>query len=114
MMPETGDIALFLLHTYLKGDVSPSERELSPEPVWLSGRGGDRCRRFGGRTYCAARRVGRGVFSRVHLRSNACVSSQPWEPQCFCSNFPHEAVCADPWGQALLVSTDAGVLLVDG
>ncbi|ELK07210.1 GTPase-activating Rap/Ran-GAP domain-like protein 3 [Pteropus alecto] len=38
---------------------------------------------------------------------------QPWEPQCFCSNFPHEAVCADPWGQALLVSTDAGVLLVD-
>uniref|UniRef100_A0A8C0KTJ8 GTPase-activating Rap/Ran-GAP domain-like protein 3 n=1 Tax=Canis lupus dingo TaxID=286419 RepID=A0A8C0KTJ8_CANLU len=37
----------------------------------------------------------------------------PWEPQCFCSNFPHEAVCADPWGQALLVSTDAGVLLVD-
>lgn len=40
MMPETGDIALFLLHTYLKGDVSPSERELSPEPVWLSGRGG--------------------------------------------------------------------------
>ncbi|MBZ3889526.1 GTPase-activating Rap/Ran-GAP domain-like protein 3 [Sciurus carolinensis] len=39
---------------------------------------------------------------------------QPWEPQCFCSNFPHEAVCADPWGQALLVSTDAGVLLVDG
>ncbi|EDL93195.1 rCG45706 [Rattus norvegicus] len=39
--------------------------------------------------------------------------SQPWEPQCFCCNFPHEAVCADPWGQALLVSTDAGVLLVD-
>jgi len=38
---------------------------------------------------------------------------QPWEPQCFCSDFPHEAVCADPWGQALLVSTDAGVLLVD-
>uniref|UniRef100_A0A667HYU9 GTPase-activating Rap/Ran-GAP domain-like protein 3 n=1 Tax=Lynx canadensis TaxID=61383 RepID=A0A667HYU9_LYNCA len=38
---------------------------------------------------------------------------KPWEPQCFCSNFPHEAVCADPWGQALLVSTDAGVLLVD-
>uniref|UniRef100_A0A673UL85 GTPase-activating Rap/Ran-GAP domain-like protein 3 n=1 Tax=Suricata suricatta TaxID=37032 RepID=A0A673UL85_SURSU len=40
-------------------------------------------------------------------------ASGPWEPQCFCSNFPHEAVCADPWGQALLVSTEAGVLLVD-
>lgn len=58
--------------------------------------------------------VGHGAFFLVHSLSNACVTSQPWEPQCFCSNFPHEAVCAEPWGQALLVSTDAGVLLVDG
>ncbi|XP_042130771.1 GTPase-activating Rap/Ran-GAP domain-like protein 3 isoform X3 [Peromyscus maniculatus bairdii] len=48
------------------------------------------------------------------LAASGMCKKEPWEPQCFCSNFPHEAVCADPWGQALLVSTDAGVLLVDG
>ncbi|KAJ7415600.1 GTPase-activating Rap/Ran-GAP domain-like protein 3 isoform X4 [Willisornis vidua] len=39
---------------------------------------------------------------------------QPWESQSFCSNFPHEVVCADSWGQSLLVSTDVGILLIDG
>ncbi|XP_075842025.1 GTPase-activating Rap/Ran-GAP domain-like protein 3 isoform X2 [Microtus pennsylvanicus] len=47
------------------------------------------------------------------LATSGMCKKEPWEPQCFCSNFPHEAVCAEPWGQALLVSTDAGVLLVD-
>ncbi|XP_041530639.1 GTPase-activating Rap/Ran-GAP domain-like protein 3 isoform X3 [Microtus oregoni] len=47
------------------------------------------------------------------LAASGMYKKEPWEPQCFCSNFPHEAVCAEPWGQALLVSTDAGVLLVD-
>nr|XP_038962122.1 GTPase-activating Rap/Ran-GAP domain-like protein 3 isoform X7 [Rattus norvegicus] len=47
------------------------------------------------------------------LAASGICKKEPWEPQCFCCNFPHEAVCADPWGQALLVSTDAGVLLVD-
>ncbi|XP_049630087.1 GTPase-activating Rap/Ran-GAP domain-like protein 3 isoform X1 [Suncus etruscus] len=47
------------------------------------------------------------------LAASGICKREPWEPQCFCSNFPHEAVCADPWGSALLVSTDAGVLLVD-
>nr|BAE89029.1 unnamed protein product [Macaca fascicularis] len=47
------------------------------------------------------------------LAASGICKKEPWGPQCFCSNFPHEAVCADPWGQALLVSTDAGVLLVD-
>ncbi|KAG8512798.1 LOW QUALITY PROTEIN: GTPase-activating Rap/Ran-GAP domain-like protein 3, partial [Galemys pyrenaicus] len=47
------------------------------------------------------------------LAASGICKKEPWEPQCFCSSFPHEAVCADPWGQALLVSTDAGVLLVD-
>ncbi|XP_050011190.1 GTPase-activating Rap/Ran-GAP domain-like protein 3 isoform X6 [Alexandromys fortis] len=47
------------------------------------------------------------------LAASGMCKKEPWEPQCFCSNFPHEAVCAEPWGQALLVSTDAGVLLVD-
>ncbi|XP_037014132.2 GTPase-activating Rap/Ran-GAP domain-like protein 3 isoform X1 [Artibeus jamaicensis] len=47
------------------------------------------------------------------LVASGICKKEPWEPQCFYSHFPHEAVCADPWGQALLVSTDAGVLLVD-
>uniref|UniRef100_A0A8B9WH17 GTPase-activating Rap/Ran-GAP domain-like protein 3 n=1 Tax=Bos mutus grunniens TaxID=30521 RepID=A0A8B9WH17_BOSMU len=53
----------------------------------------------------------RGDAPSSLVASGIC-KKEPWEPQCFCSNF-HEAVCADPWGQALLVSTDAGVLLVD-
>ncbi|XP_030874388.1 GTPase-activating Rap/Ran-GAP domain-like protein 3 isoform X1 [Leptonychotes weddellii] len=55
----------------------------------------------------------RGDAPSSLVASGIC-KKEPWEPQCFCSDFPHEAVCADPWGQALLVSTDAGVLLVDG
>uniref|UniRef100_A0A8C3XL34 GTPase activating Rap/RanGAP domain like 3 n=1 Tax=Chelydra serpentina TaxID=8475 RepID=A0A8C3XL34_CHESE len=50
------------------------------------------------------------------LTSSATTSlykKEPWESQCFCSNFPHEVVCADSWGQSLLVSTDVGVLLID-
>ncbi|XP_006918039.1 GTPase-activating Rap/Ran-GAP domain-like protein 3 isoform X1 [Pteropus alecto] len=66
-------------------------------------------------------RIGQALKLKSIVRGDAPSSSvasgiykkEPWEPQCFCSNFPHEAVCADPWGQALLVSTDAGVLLVD-
>ncbi|KAM6183401.1 GTPase-activating Rap/Ran-GAP domain-like protein 3 isoform 2-T2 [Erethizon dorsatum] len=66
-------------------------------------------------------RVGQALKLKSIVRGDAPSSlvasgiykKEPWEPQCFCSNFPHEAVCADPWGQALLVSTDAGVLLVD-
>jgi len=54
----------------------------------------------------------RGDAPSSLVASGIC-KKEPWEPQCFCSDFPHEAVCADPWGQALLVSTDAGVLLVD-
>uniref|UniRef100_A0A8C0CE65 GTPase-activating Rap/Ran-GAP domain-like protein 3 n=1 Tax=Balaenoptera musculus TaxID=9771 RepID=A0A8C0CE65_BALMU len=66
-------------------------------------------------------RIGQALKLKSIVRGDAPSSlvaagickKEPWEPQCFCSNFPHEAVCADPWGQALLVSTDAGVLLVD-
>lgn len=40
---------------------------------------------------------------------------QPWESQSFCSTFPYEIVCADSWGQSLLVATDtAGVVLLEG
>lgn len=33
----------------------------------------------------------------------------------FCSTFPYDIVCADSWGQSVLVATDAaGVMLLDG
>ncbi|KAM6371885.1 GTPase-activating Rap/Ran-GAP domain-like protein 3 isoform 3-T3 [Pluvialis apricaria] len=49
----------------------------------------------------------------VNLATTSFCKKEPWESQSFCSNFPHEVVCADSWGQSLLVSTDAGILLID-
>ncbi|KAH0615511.1 hypothetical protein JD844_004861 [Phrynosoma platyrhinos] len=48
------------------------------------------------------------------LATTSFCKKEPWESQCFCSNFPHDVICADSWGQSLLVSTDVGVLLLDG
>uniref|UniRef100_A0A8D2IXC9 GTPase-activating Rap/Ran-GAP domain-like protein 3 n=1 Tax=Varanus komodoensis TaxID=61221 RepID=A0A8D2IXC9_VARKO len=47
------------------------------------------------------------------LATTSLCKKEPWESQCFCSNFAHDVVCADSWGQSLLVSTDVGVLLLD-
>ncbi|XP_060107108.1 GTPase-activating Rap/Ran-GAP domain-like protein 3 isoform X3 [Heteronotia binoei] len=47
------------------------------------------------------------------LATTSLCKKEPWESQCFCSNFPHDVICADSWGQSLLVSTDSGVLLMD-
>ncbi|XP_075435101.1 GTPase-activating Rap/Ran-GAP domain-like protein 3 isoform X4 [Ascaphus truei] len=66
-------------------------------------------------------RIGQALKLKTIVRGDAPTSlattglcrKEPWESQCFCSNFPHEAVCGDSWGQSLLVSTDAGVLLID-
>uniref|UniRef100_A0A8C3VBA0 GTPase-activating Rap/Ran-GAP domain-like protein 3 n=1 Tax=Catharus ustulatus TaxID=91951 RepID=A0A8C3VBA0_CATUS len=49
----------------------------------------------------------------TNLATAGFCKKEPWESQSFCSNFPHEVVCADSWGQSLLVSTDAGILLID-
>ncbi|KAM6399832.1 GTPase-activating Rap/Ran-GAP domain-like protein 3 isoform 3-T3 [Rhynochetos jubatus] len=49
----------------------------------------------------------------ANLATTSFCKKEPWESQSFCSNFPHEVVCADSWGQSLLVSTDAGILLID-
>ncbi|XP_074871627.1 GTPase-activating Rap/Ran-GAP domain-like protein 3 [Carettochelys insculpta] len=65
-------------------------------------------------------RLGQALKLKTIVRGDALTSStttslykkEPWESQCFCSNFPHEIVCADSWGQSLLVSTDVGVLLI--
>uniref|UniRef100_A0A673UPJ7 GTPase-activating Rap/Ran-GAP domain-like protein 3 n=1 Tax=Suricata suricatta TaxID=37032 RepID=A0A673UPJ7_SURSU len=105
---------LDMLIRSLYQDLMPDLHKVTPGPwssvllmVW--GHVGHCCRQWTVRFHL----TGRGIFFPVRLFSDAFVTSQPWEPQCFCSNFPHEAVCADPWGQALLVSTEAGVLLVD-
>uniref|UniRef100_A0A8C8VDQ9 GTPase-activating Rap/Ran-GAP domain-like protein 3 n=1 Tax=Pelusios castaneus TaxID=367368 RepID=A0A8C8VDQ9_9SAUR len=66
-------------------------------------------------------RLGQALKLKSIVRGDALASSataslykkEPWEFQCFYSHFPHEVVCADSWGQSLLVSTDVGVLLID-
>ncbi|XP_053328592.1 GTPase-activating Rap/Ran-GAP domain-like protein 3 [Spea bombifrons] len=66
-------------------------------------------------------RIGQALKLKTIVRGDAPTSlattglcrKEPWESQCFCSNFPHEAIGGDSWGQSLLVSTDAGVLLID-
>nr|XP_014349468.1 PREDICTED: GTPase-activating Rap/Ran-GAP domain-like protein 3 [Latimeria chalumnae] len=66
-------------------------------------------------------RVGQALKLKTIVRGDAPTSlattgvcrKEPWESQCFSSNFPYEAACSDSWGQSLLISTDAGVLLLD-
>ncbi|XP_062929502.1 GTPase-activating Rap/Ran-GAP domain-like protein 3 isoform X1 [Mobula hypostoma] len=66
-------------------------------------------------------RVGQALKLKTIVRGDAPTSlvttglyrKEPWEPQCFCNNFPLEIICSDSWGQSLLISTEAGVLLLD-
>ncbi|XP_029468930.1 GTPase-activating Rap/Ran-GAP domain-like protein 3 isoform X3 [Rhinatrema bivittatum] len=66
-------------------------------------------------------RIGQALKLKTIVRGDAPTSlattglcrKEPWESQCFCSNFSYEAACGDSWGQSLLVSTDGGVLLID-
>ncbi|XP_078082550.1 GTPase-activating Rap/Ran-GAP domain-like protein 3 isoform X7 [Mustelus asterias] len=66
-------------------------------------------------------RVGQALKLKTIVRGDAPTSlvttglyrKEPWEPQCFCSTFPFEMICSDSWGQSLLISTEAGVLLLD-
>uniref|UniRef100_A0A7N8Y8F3 GTPase-activating Rap/Ran-GAP domain-like protein 3 n=1 Tax=Mastacembelus armatus TaxID=205130 RepID=A0A7N8Y8F3_9TELE len=68
-------------------------------------------------------RIGQALKLKTIVRGDAPTSlvttglcrKEPWESQSFCSTFPFEIVCADSWGQSLLVATDtAGVMLLDG
>uniref|UniRef100_A0A3P9KJZ5 GTPase-activating Rap/Ran-GAP domain-like protein 3 n=1 Tax=Oryzias latipes TaxID=8090 RepID=A0A3P9KJZ5_ORYLA len=68
-------------------------------------------------------RIGQALKLKTIVRGDAPTSlvttglcrKEPWESQSFCSTFPYEIVCADSWGQSLLVATDtAGVVLLDG
>ncbi|XP_054614194.1 GTPase-activating Rap/Ran-GAP domain-like protein 3 isoform X12 [Dunckerocampus dactyliophorus] len=68
-------------------------------------------------------RIGQALKLKTIVRGDAPTSlvttglcrKEPWESQSFCSTFPYEIVCADSWGQSLLVATDtAGVVLLEG
>ncbi|XP_040915322.1 GTPase-activating Rap/Ran-GAP domain-like protein 3 isoform X3 [Toxotes jaculatrix] len=68
-------------------------------------------------------RIGQALKLKTIVRGDAPTSlvttglcrKEPWESQSFCSTFPYDIVCADSWGQSLLVATDAaGVMLLDG
>ncbi|XP_060916578.1 GTPase-activating Rap/Ran-GAP domain-like protein 3 isoform X2 [Labrus mixtus] len=68
-------------------------------------------------------RIGQALKLKTIVRGDAPTSlvttglcrKEPWESQSFCSTFPYEIVCADSWGQSLMVATDtAGVMLLDG
>ncbi|TSP36073.1 GTPase-activating Rap/Ran-GAP domain-like protein 3 [Bagarius yarrelli] len=67
-------------------------------------------------------RIGQALKLKTIVRGDAPTSlvntglcrKEPWESQSFCSNFAHEIVCGDSWGQSLLVATDlAGVMLLE-
>ncbi|XP_061589764.1 GTPase-activating Rap/Ran-GAP domain-like protein 3 isoform X5 [Cololabis saira] len=68
-------------------------------------------------------RIGQALKLKTIVRGDAPTSlvttglcrKEPWESQSFCSTFPYEIVCADSWGQSVLVATDTtGVMLLDG
>lgn len=66
-------------------------------------------------------RIGQALKLKTIVRGDAPTSlattglyrREPWESQCFCNNFSHEAINGDSWGPSLFLSTDAGVLLID-
>ncbi|KAM5145388.1 GTPase-activating Rap/Ran-GAP domain-like protein 3 [Mantella aurantiaca] len=66
-------------------------------------------------------RIGQALKLKTIVRGDAPTSlattglyrREPWESQCFCNNFCHEAIIGDSWGSSLFLSTDAGVLLID-
>ncbi|XP_018614801.1 GTPase-activating Rap/Ran-GAP domain-like protein 3 isoform X6 [Scleropages formosus] len=66
-------------------------------------------------------RIGQALKLKTIVRGDAPTSlvttgtcrKEPWEPQSFCSSFPHEIVYGDSWGQSLLVATEAGVMLLE-
>ncbi|XP_068105107.1 GTPase-activating Rap/Ran-GAP domain-like protein 3 isoform X2 [Hyperolius riggenbachi] len=66
-------------------------------------------------------RIGQALKLKTIVRGDAPTSlattglyrREPWESQCFCNTFCHEAVVGDSWGPSLFLSTDVGVLVID-
>ncbi|GFU79128.1 hypothetical protein TNCV_2136511 [Trichonephila clavipes] len=48
------------------------------------------------------------------LATTSLFKREPWEPQCFYPDFPHEIVCGDSWGDnKLVLATEDGVFFVE-
>lgn len=48
------------------------------------------------------------------LATTSLFKREPWEPQCFYPDFPHEVICGDTWGEnKIVLSTEHGVFLVE-
>ncbi|KAK7491655.1 hypothetical protein BaRGS_00017108, partial [Batillaria attramentaria] len=66
-------------------------------------------------------RVGQTLKLKTILKGDAPTSlittgllkREPWEPQRCYSDFSHQIVCGDSWGDKLIVSTEAGVMVLE-
>ncbi|XP_015903214.1 GTPase-activating Rap/Ran-GAP domain-like protein 3 isoform X3 [Parasteatoda tepidariorum] len=48
------------------------------------------------------------------LATTSLFKREPWEPQCFYPDFPHEIVCGDSWGDnRLVLATEDGTFVVE-
>ncbi|CAN8019583.1 unnamed protein product, partial [Ixodes persulcatus] len=48
------------------------------------------------------------------LATTSLFKREPWEPQCFYPDFPHEIICGDSWGNnKLILGTEAGIFLIE-
>lgn len=48
------------------------------------------------------------------LATTSLFKREPWEPQCFYPDFPHEIACGDSWGNnKLVLGTEAGIFLIE-
>ncbi len=56
----------------------------------------------------------RGDAPTSLISSGALLKHQPWEPQCFTSDFPYEIICGDSWGDKLIIATQAGTYVLEG
>ena len=56
------------------------------------------------------------VFPHLGVANSQCpLPLQPWEPECYYPDFPHEVVCGDSWGDArIIAATQEGVYVLDG
>ncbi|XP_076436139.1 GTPase-activating Rap/Ran-GAP domain-like protein 3 [Babylonia areolata] len=66
-------------------------------------------------------RVGQTLKLKTILKGDAPTSlittgllkREPWEPQRCHSDFPYHIICGDSWGDKLIVSTEAGVMVLE-
>ncbi|XP_050051921.1 GTPase-activating Rap/Ran-GAP domain-like protein 3 isoform X1 [Dermacentor andersoni] len=48
------------------------------------------------------------------LATTSLFKREPWEPQCFYPDFPHDIVCGDSWGNnKLVLGTESGIFVIE-